>query len=247
MTTTRTETTTRTDLWSIDVPIASRVTGHNRKVLARRVAYQTPFGRRQLAVKLTKRLLRNLERRGWSNFRHPGPPGPSSQVQIISGGIPPEVRVLVGFSALRMEMTMRVDVLADIQTPDDGKPDPVVDPKLREYQRAGEMLDAQPLPIGLGVMVMEHDASEPVHHWFSLSYAQYLTIPRSVLQSMPVEWQRRFVACLDELDDTIDWRPKEGCYWVTLKNGRGRYVHDEFGDYHRGRRRIPLKGVNADE
>jgi len=32
---------------------------------------------------------------------------------------------------------------------------------------------------------------EPLHNWFELTYAQYLTIPRSILQSMPVEWQRR--------------------------------------------------------
>jgi hypothetical protein len=32
---------------------------------------------------------------------------------------------------------------------------------------------------------------ELIHNWFELTYAQYLTIPRSILQSMPVEWQRR--------------------------------------------------------
>lgn len=78
-----------------------------------------------------------------------------------------------------------------------------------------------------------------VHHWFGLSYAQYLTIPRSVLQSMPGEWQRTFAACLAELDRTIDWRPSEGRYWVRLKDDRGRYVHDPLMDYERGRRRIP--------
>lgn len=57
---------------------------------------------------------------------------------------------------------------------------------------------------------------EPVHGWFELTYAQYLTVPRSVLQSMPKSWQCRFVACLEELDNTFDWRPESGCYWVTL-------------------------------
>jgi hypothetical protein len=56
----------------------------------------------------------------------------------------------------------------------------------------------------------------PVHSWFELSYAQYLTIPRSVLQAMPHDWQCRFSACLSELDNAIDWRPKDGRYWVTL-------------------------------
>ncbi len=81
-------------------------------------------------------------------------------------------------------------------------------------------------------------SNEPIHLWFELSYAQYLTIPRSVLQSMPVEWQRRFVECLEQMDETIDWRPKKGCYWVKLKDNDGRFAHDELQDYERGRRRI---------
>jgi hypothetical protein len=77
-----------------------------------------------------------------------------------------------------------------------------------------------------------------IHEWFELTYAQYLTIPRSVLQSMPDEWQIKFVKCLEELDESFDWRPPEGCYWVKLKDDKGRYVHDPFMDYQRGRRRI---------
>ncbi len=84
-------------------------------------------------------------------------------------------------------------------------------------------------------------SSEPVHGWFELSYAQYLTIPRSVLQSMPMDWQERFVRCLDELDELIDWRPKQGCYWVKLKNDNGQFVKDGFADYQRGRRQLPYK------
>lgn len=82
--------------------------------------------------------------------------------------------------------------------------------------------------------------TEPVHTWFELSYAQYLTIPRSVLQEMPEEWQQRFVDCLEELDDTLDWRPKEGRYWVKLKDGNGRYARDPFMDYRR-HPKIPRK------
>lgn len=84
-------------------------------------------------------------------------------------------------------------------------------------------------------------ALDRIHTWFGLSYAQYLTIPRSVLQSMPDEWQDRFVTCLEELDQAIDWRPRSGRYWVQLKDGKGRYVEDEFMDYQRGRRRVAHK------
>ena len=72
---------------------------------------------------------------------------------------------------------------------------------------------------------------EDVSHWFELSYAQYLTIPRSVLEAMPEEWQKRFALCLAELDETIDWRPKEGRYWCRLRDGKGRFIKDEFENY----------------
>jgi len=82
-----------------------------------------------------------------------------------------------------------------------------------------------------------------VHEWFELTYAQYLTIPRSVLQSMDEAWQEKFVALLDELDETMDWRPSEGRYWVQLKDARGRYVADPLQDYERGRRKIERKST----
>lgn len=95
---------------------------------------------------------------------------------------------------------------------------------------------------------------EPIHAWFELTYAEYLTIPRSVLQSMPVEWQRRFVQCLEQLDEAFDWRPADDkVYRCTLHKPNeehsehsptrywGRALDDPLGDYERGRRRIPRK------
>jgi hypothetical protein len=72
---------------------------------------------------------------------------------------------------------------------------------------------------------------EPISDWFELTYAQYLTIPRSIMESMSVEWQDKMVALLNELDDTFDWRPKEGRYWVQLKDRNGRYVRDPLQEY----------------
>jgi hypothetical protein len=71
----------------------------------------------------------------------------------------------------------------------------------------------------------------PVHEWFELSYAQYLTIPRSIMESMSNEWQERMVKCLEELNETFDWRPTEGRYWVKLKDDKGRYVSDPLMEY----------------
>lgn len=47
-----------------------------------------------------------------------------------------------------------------------------------------------------------------IHTWFSLTYANYLVLPRSVLQSMPEEWQQRFISVVRELDESfghLDW------------------------------------------
>lgn len=96
--------------------------------------------------------------------------------------------------------------------------------------------------------------TEPIHEWFGLSYAQYLTIPRTVLQSMPEDWQERFVKCLDELDESIHWMPEIGDYRVQLLTTKkvfdkkqndfvekwDKIIKDPLADYERGRRKLPL-------
>ncbi|NEA52370.1 hypothetical protein [Streptomyces sp. SID10815] len=39
----------------------------------------------------------------------------------------------------------------------------------------------------------------PIHGWFELSYSNYAVLHRTLMQSMPTEWQDRMVACLEEL------------------------------------------------
>ena len=78
------------------------------------------------------------------------------------------------------------------------------------------------------------ESEEPINWWFELSYAQYLTVPRLVMQSMPLEWQRKMAVLLQEMDETFDWRPKEGQYWVKLKNSKGRFMDAPLEDYRRG-------------
>lgn len=73
--------------------------------------------------------------------------------------------------------------------------------------------------------------TEHIHNWFELSYAQYLTVPRSIMEAMPEEWQKKMVECLDQLDKTFDWRPKSGRYWVKLKDGNGKYESDPLMQY----------------
>lgn len=58
---------------------------------------------------------------------------------------------------------------------------------------------------------IEHQA---IHTWFGLSYSNYLVLPRTLLQSMPDEWQTRFVGCLRELHDAYDHVPQAEAYKV---------------------------------
>lgn len=91
--------------------------------------------------------------------------------------------------------------------------------------------------------IMAQLKPEAIHNYFGLSYAQYLTLPRTALQSMPEEWQARFVACLHELDEAFDWKPHhENQFWVQMRGSKGQFLklekHEPFMDYKRGRRRV---------
>lgn len=73
-----------------------------------------------------------------------------------------------------------------------------------------------------------------IHEWFELTYAQFLTIPRLVMESMPDEWQEKMTELLNEMDETFDWRPKEGRYWVKLRDSSGRFSDAPLNDYRHG-------------
>lgn len=55
----------------------------------------------------------------------------------------------------------------------------------------------------------------PIHEWFSLSYCNYLVLPRTLMQSMPTEWQERMVACLNEMQDAYSHLEQAEAYEVT--------------------------------
>lgn len=74
----------------------------------------------------------------------------------------------------------------------------------------------------------------PLGEYFELSYAQFLTVPRLVMESMSYEWQSKMKDLLMEMDETFDWRPKEGRYWVRLRDDRGRFSKCPHWDYRRG-------------
>ncbi|WP_225825645.1 hypothetical protein [Streptomyces naphthomycinicus] len=59
-----------------------------------------------------------------------------------------------------------------------------------------------------------HPTDGPIHEWFSLSYSNHLVLPRTLLQSMPIEFQERMVACLTELHAAFEHVPQAEVYEV---------------------------------
>lgn len=92
-----------------------------------------------------------------------------------------------------------------------------------------------------------NDGHERLHLYFGLSYANYLVVPRSILQSMPDEWQGKCATLLEEmqgklLEHNIGW-PLDGHKQVVvlLRPGEEEIepdYPDALADYQRGRRRL---------
>lgn len=78
-----------------------------------------------------------------------------------------------------------------------------------------------------------------IHAYFSLSYANYLVLHRSILQSMPLDWQHKFVALLMEIDDVPFQVERPFAYRVQPVDERGRYAKETIPYYDRGRTLIP--------
>ncbi|MFQ3543545.1 hypothetical protein Q7A53_05620 [Halobacillus rhizosphaerae] len=96
-----------------------------------------------------------------------------------------------------------------------------------------------------------------IHQFFGLSYAQYLVIPRSVLQSMHLYWQDNFVKLLDQLYET-GWTkglPEKTMYKVEVREYGYEHLENEdseieetfvwkdeitdpLADYRRGNRNV---------
>lgn len=84
------------------------------------------------------------------------------------------------------------------------------------------------------------DENDYIHNWFGLTYANYLVLPRSILQSMSDEWQKKMVNLLNELEDKMN---EEGLqdmpdYLVDAKDSNGKYIKDPYRYYWRNNQRI---------
>lgn len=86
------------------------------------------------------------------------------------------------------------------------------------------------------------EEKEPIHQFFGLSYSNYLVLPRTVLQSMPIEWQDKFVGLIEQIPEIIEehFEPPGG-YRVRALDENKRLISDEYSNYERGRRRLKVK------
>ena len=79
---------------------------------------------------------------------------------------------------------------------------------------------------------------EDIHEWFGLSYCNYLVLQRALLQSMPGDWQHRFVECLREIEAAYAHLPVPSRYSVQARGEGGRFMKDPIPHYNRGRTRL---------
>ena len=70
----------------------------------------------------------------------------------------------------------------------------------------------------------------PVWNAFGLTYATYAVFPRRALQSMPVDWQEKFVALVNEMHASLPDGTFDADYSVQTKRG-GKFARDPLREY----------------
>lgn len=71
--------------------------------------------------------------------------------------------------------------------------------------------------------------------WFGLSYANYLTVPRALLEAMPDEWQGRAARLLNEITEEFRW-PLESDHEIEVRlrdRSTRKWVSDPLAEYRR--------------
>ena len=85
------------------------------------------------------------------------------------------------------------------------------------------------------------NTKESVHEWFGLSYASYLVLQRSILQSMPPNWQEKFTELLKEVLDASQELDPPSSFMVRATDSNHKFIADPYRDYQRGRRKVKLQ------
>lgn len=59
----------------------------------------------------------------------------------------------------------------------------------------------------------------------------YQVIPRVILCGMPMEWQEKFVALFEQIEEVFDTSNLPGTYTVQLRDETGRFIKDWMTRY----------------
>jgi hypothetical protein len=95
-----------------------------------------------------------------------------------------------------------------------------------------------------GKQESRNGSDAPIHDFFGLSYASYLVLPRTLLQSCSRETQQSLCDALEkvyheEKENRPHHWPNEANIEVKLRDSpTGHYVKDDLANYERGRRRL---------
>lgn len=84
---------------------------------------------------------------------------------------------------------------------------------------------------------MDVPDQDAVHDFFGTTRANFLVLPRVALQSMPDDWQRRFVELLNDIPEVLpDFVHKEPeKYTVNCRRQDGRYINNPWPHYRHNR------------
>ncbi len=73
----------------------------------------------------------------------------------------------------------------------------------------------------------------PTDYYFGLSYASWLTLPRMSLREMPLDWQVKFYALLEEAENQHGFKTPEGL--VVMRKVAGKFVSNtHWNNYRHG-------------
>jgi hypothetical protein len=70
----------------------------------------------------------------------------------------------------------------------------------------------------------------PIWDWFGLTRSAYFVVPRLALCAMPLDWQRRFVALMDEAEAMGLETP----HYEVRRREHGQFIADPWADYRHG-------------
>lgn len=86
---------------------------------------------------------------------------------------------------------------------------------------------------------VEHALGDPpVHLYFELTYSSYLVLERTLLQSLPHEWQERFVELMREAEELTTWLPERHYQVNEVARSGGRFVRRTLPAYRHGPRSL---------